>query len=226
MKSLLSITVPPPRSLADTMALLQKAAEAHSLELQIDYDRMLREFRCLWMIVRAKVHLDQLPTGEIRIETKLRKPSSVVSIRDYTIYEEDREIGYGIYAWTLVHADTRKLVSMKTVPPVLEAPAVSVDRTEVLKRISLPELMEEKGLWTVSPEEIDRNGHVNNVCYVRHGEALCPGCTDLEVIFDRECFPGEHIRLFQKEGFVRGLKEGGEECFRAKFAGNGFGRNE
>jgi len=77
--------------------------------------------------------------------------------------------------------------------------------------------MEEAALWSVSPSEIDGNGHVNNVCYVRHGEALCPGATDLEVIFDRECFPGEEIRLFQKDGYVRGLKENGDECFRARY---------
>ena len=46
--------------------------------------------------------------------------------------------------------------------------------------------------------------YVNNVNYVRHGEALCPNALDLEVIFDRECFPGERITLFQKDGFSLG----------------------
>ncbi len=221
MKPLFSITAPPPQTLANTMTLLQKAAEGHSINLQIDYERMLKDFQCLWMIVRAKVHLDRFPKEEIRIDTWLRKPSSVASIRDYAIYEGDEEIGYGIYAWTLVHAQTRKLVNMKSVPPILEAPTIAPERTAVLKRIPLPEDMEEKGLWIVAPQEIDANGHVNNVNYVRHGEELFPGALDLEVIFDRECFPGEKISLFQKEGFIRGVKENGEECFRAK-----FGRNE
>ena len=221
MKTLFTITAPPPKTLSETMTLLQKAAEGHSINLQIDYDRMLKDFQCLWMIVRAKVHLDRLPTKEIRIDTWLRKPSSVASIRDYAIYEGGEEIGYGIYAWTIVHAETRKLVSMKSVPPILEAPTFAPERTLTLKRIPLPEDMEEKGLWIVIPEEIDSNGHVNNVNYVRHGEQLCPGALDLEVIFDRECFPGENITLFQKDGYVRGIKESGDECFRAK-----FGRNE
>lgn len=221
MKPLFSITAPPPQTMADTMTLLQKAAEGHSLNLQIDYDRMLKDFRCLWMIVRAKVHLDHFPKEEIRIDTWLRKPSSVASIRDYAIYEGDKEIGYGIYAWTIVHAETRKLVNMRSVPPILEAPTIAPERTAVLKRIPLPEDMEEKGLWVVSPQEIDANGHVNNVNYIRHGEELYPNALDLEVIFDRECFPGEKISLFQKEGFIRGVKENGDECFRGK-----FGRNE
>ena len=217
MKPLYTITAPPPKDLSQTMTLLQKAAEGHSMDLHIDYDRMLGEFRCLWMIVRAKVHLNRMPEKEIRIDTWLRKPSSVVSIRDYAIYEGDEEIGYGIYAWTVVHADSRKLVSIKTVPPILEAPTIEPERTAVLKRISLPQDMEEGHIWVVSPREIDGNGHVNNVCYVRHGEELCPEATDVEVIFDRECFPGETIRLFRKDGYVRGCKENGDECFRAHY---------
>ena len=221
MKTLLSITAPPPKTIAETMTLLQKAAQAHSVDLEIDYDRMLKDFQCLWMIVRAKVHLDRLPMKEVRIDTWLRKPSAVASIRDYAIYEGEEEIGYGVYAWTIVHAETRKLVSMKTVPPIMEAPTLTPERTLALKRLPLPEDMEVKGLWTVIPEEIDSNGHVNNVNYVRHGEALCPGTLDLEVIFDRECFPGEKISLYQKDGYIRGVKESGDECFRAR-----FGRNE
>lgn len=220
MKTLYHMTFQPPRNLWETMDLLQKAAEGHSINLHIDYDRMLRDFRCLWMIVRAKVHLNRLPTGEVRIDTWLRKPSAVASIRDYAIYEGDEEIGYGIYAWTIVHADTRKLVNMRSVPPILEAPTIEPERTAVLKRIPLPETMEKTGVWVVAPEEIDANGHVNNVNYVRHGEALCPGSLDLEVIFDRECFLGETISLFQKEGYIQGVKESGEECFRAHFRRN------
>ncbi len=221
MKPLFSITAPPPKNLSETMTLLQKAAEGHSINLQIHYDRMLKDFRCLWMIVRAKVHLDRIPTKEVRIDTWLRKPSAVASIRDYAIYEGEEEIGYGIYAWTVVHAKTRKLVNMKSVPPILEAPTVSPERTAVLKRLPLPEDMTETALWQVVPDEIDGNGHVNNVNYVRHSEALCPNALDLEIIFDRECFPGENISLFCKDGYVRGVKENGDECFRAK-----FGRNE
>ena len=217
MQSIYSMIRPAPSSLSDTMQLLQEAATLHSYDLNIHFDRMLHDFNCLWMIVRAKVHLQRMPKGEIRIDTWLRSPSSVVSIRDYSIYEGEEEIGYGVYAWTLVSATERKIVGMKTIPPVMEAPIRTPERKGSLKRISLPEALEEAAVWTVAPQEIDSNGHVNNVCYVRHAEELAPNCTDLEVIFDRECFLGEQIHLLEKDGFVRGLKESGEECFRAKF---------
>ena len=69
--------------------------------------------------------------------------------------------------------------------------------------------------------DIDILGHLNNVVYIRHAEALAPrGCTLLEVVFDRECFAGETLTLetAQADGFfVRGRKENGEESFRTRF---------
>ncbi len=217
MQEIFSITAAPPSTLADTMDLFQKAATGHSHDLNIHFDRMLEEFRCLWMIVRGKVHLDRMPTKEVRIDTWLRKPSSVVSIRDYSIFEGDEEIGYGIYSWALVSAQERKLINMRSIAPVLDAPTRSPERQGAVKRISLPEGMTQQDTWLVLPAEIDRNGHVNNVRYIRHAEALFPESTDLEVIYDRECFVGENIALLTKDGYVQGIKESGEECFRAKF---------
>ena len=217
MQEIFSITAEAPKTLSDTMELLQQAATGHSYDLNIHFDRMLEEFHCLWMIVRGKVHLDRMPKGQIRIDTWLRKPSSVVSIRDYSILEGDEEIGYGIYSWALVSAEERKLINMRSITPVLDAPTRSPERQGAVKRINLPDGMEHKADWLVLPEEIDKNGHVNNVRYIRHAEPLFPHCTDLEVIYDRECFVGENIRLLAKDGYVQGVKESGEECFRVKF---------
>lgn len=217
MEEIYHITGSAPGSLWETMELLQQAATGHSHDLQIHFERMLEEFHCLWMIVRGKVHLDRLPQGEVEIRTWLRKPSSLVSIRDYSIWEGEEEIGYGIYSWALVGAESRKPVSMKSVPPVMAAPTVTPEREGAVKRITLPENMTEEALWTVRPEEIDKNGHVNNVRYIRHAEELFPHCTDLEVVYDRECFAGESIRLLAKDGYVLGIKKSGEECFRAHF---------
>ena len=172
MEEIYHITGSAPGSLWETMELLQQAATGHSHDLQIHFERMLEEFHCLWMIVRGKVHLDRLPQGEVEIRTWLRKPSSLVSIRDYSIWEGEEEIGYGIYSWALVSAESRKLVSMKSVPPVMAAPTVMPEREGAVKRITLPENMTEEALWTVRPEEIDKNGHVNNTVYLDRAEQL------------------------------------------------------
>lgn len=217
MKELLSITVPPVSTLSETMEALQLAAKEHSLILHIDYDRMLQEYQCLWMIARARIRLSHFPTGPLTVQTWLRKPSAAVSIRDYALFDGEREIGSAVYSWTLVHAKERKIVNMKTVAPVWDAPTVSPERKDSLRHLTLPEQLSEAAVWQVSKTELDENGHVNNVHYIRHAEELCPGCHNLEVIYNRECFAGERLFLQCADGHVVGVKEDGAESFRARF---------
>ena len=217
MNEMISITVPPVSNLSDLMEALQAAAKEHSLLLNIDYERMLRDFDCLWMIARARIRLSRFPTGPLTVKTWLRKPSAAVSIRDYALFDGEEELGSAVYSWTLVHARERKIVSMKTIPPIWNAPTVSPERKDVLRHLALPEQLPEAAVWQVSKDELDENGHVNNVHYVRHAEALCPGCHNLEVIYNRECFAGERLFLQCADGFVLGVREDGAESFRARF---------
>ena len=217
MNEMISITVPPVSTLSEAMEALQLAAKEHSLLLKIDYERMLREYQCLWMIARARIRLSRFPKGPLTVKTWLRKPSAAVSIRDYALFDGEEEIGSAVYSWTLVHAKERKIVNMKTVAPVWDAPTVSPERKEALKHLALPEQLPEAAVWQISKDELDENGHVNNVHYIRHAEALCPGCHNLEVIYNRECFAGERLFLQCADGFVRGMREDGAESFRARF---------
>lgn len=207
-------------SLSDAMAALERAAIAHSEELHIDHDRMLSEFGCLWMLARCRLRLKRLPLGTVRVRTWLRKPTSAVSIRDFSLLDGDGEVGTAVQSWVLADARERRLVSLKTVAPLRSLPTPVPERTDSLRRLLLPETAYVAD-WCIQPSEIDANGHLNNVAYIRHAEALAPsGCNVLEVIFDRECFAGETLRLetAQTDAFyVRGCKAQGEESFRLCF---------
>lgn len=219
MREILEITAGAVRGLSDAMSALERAAIAHSLELRIDHDRMLSDHNCLWMLVRCRLRLKRLPAGALRVKTWLRKPAAAVSIRDFSLYDGEEEIGTAVQSWVLADAQERKLVNLKTIPPLWSLPTPAPERTEVLRRLVLPETLP-TAQWQVQPEEIDANGHLNNVAYVRHAEALAPeGCNALEVVFDRECFAGEVLRLetAQTDSFyVRGVKAQGEESFRLR----------
>ncbi len=217
MNERISVTVPPVHTLAEVMEALQLAAKEHSLLLQIDYERMLRDYQCLWMIARVRIRLSRFPTGPLTVKTWLRKPSAAVSIRDYALFDGEEEIGSAVYSWTLVHATERKIVSMKTIPPVWNAPTLLPERQDSLRHLALPEQLPEAAVWQISKEELDDNGHVNNVHYIRHAEALCRDCHNLEVIYNRECFAGERLFLQCADGYVRGVREDGAESFRARF---------
>lgn len=205
-------------SLTEIVAAMQDAAIAHSLDLNIGFERMLKDFHALWMLVRLRVDLQRQPIGALRLRTFLRTPSSAFSIRDFSLLDDKGVCGSAMQCWVLADAETRKLISLKSVPPLWSLPTPEPERTDALRRIPLPEELTDAALWTVAPEEIDDNGHLNNVVYVRHAEALQNSpCLGLEIQFDRECFAGEVLRLQTFGGFVRGVKADGSESFRCRF---------
>lgn len=222
MKPTLEITRPKgASSLSELMSALEEAAVAHAVALQIDHDRMLRDFGCLWMVVRCRLCVTRLPEGAFTVRTWLRKPTAAVSNRDFSLFDAQGELGNAVQTWVLADAAERRIISMKNIEPLWTLPTPEPERKDALRRLVLPENMTERAHWTVQPQEIDGNGHLNNVAYIRHAEELVPrGCTLLEIVFDRECFAGETLTLesAQAEGFfVRGRKENGEESFRARF---------
>ena len=205
-------------SLTQIMAAMQDAAIAHSQTLDVGFERMLRDFGVLWMLVRCSVDLQRRPVGALRLQTFLRKPTAASSIRDFSLFDDTGLCGTAMQCWVLADANTRKIVNLKTIPVLWSQPTPLPERTDTVRRIPLPDELTDAALWTVAPEEIDSNGHLNNVVYVRHAEALQDApCVGLEIQFDRECFAGELLRLQTCGGFVRGIKADGCESFRCRF---------
>lgn len=219
MQDILEFTRPAgAASLTEVATAMQDAAIAHSLDLNIGFKRMLEDFHALWMIVRYSVDLRRQPVGMLRLRTFLRKPSAAFSVRDFTLLDEQGVCGSAVQCWVLADAETRRLVSMKSIPALWSLPTPVPERTDAPRRIALPKAFSDAALWTVAPEEIDDNGHLNNVVYVRHAEALQAGpCLGLDIQFDRECFAGEVLRLQTCGEIVRGIKADGCESFRCRF---------
>lgn len=225
MQKSMELSFPSP-AIGQTFAALTRAMEAcairHAEALAIDHDRILADFGCLWMLTRFELRLNRQPKGALRVRTFLRAPSSVFSLRDFDFWDERGACGTAVQCWVLVDERERHIRPISTVPLLLDCPTPEPQRKSRPGRFRLPDEMKSAGVWTVAPEEIDDNGHLNNVAYTRHAEELVqPGCTSLCVSFERECFLGERLLLKQAqtpEGFfVQICKENGEECFRACF---------
>ena len=211
-----SISAAPICTMSDAVAALQDAAIGHSEALHIDHDRMLRDYGCLWMLVRCGVRLTRLPIERPRVETFLRRPTATLSVRDYTIFDGDETVGTAVQSWVLVDAEKRKIVNLRHIDCLWTLPTPTPERTALPLRPSLPAALTERAQWKIAPNEIDSNGHLNNVRYIRHAEALAPtGCNALDVQFDRECFAGETLHLqTAPDFFVQGVKDSGEVSFR------------
>ena len=202
---------------ADILSALETAARHHSYHLNIHFDRLYHDFGALWMIVRSRYTLDRQPRGDLTVKTWMRSPTPALSIRDFDMEDAEGPVGQAVQTWVVVDAQTRHLVNLKEIPPLWELPYVSPERSGALRNLRLPELPV-AAHWTVDPAEIDSNGHLNNVQYVRHAQQFAPADTrSLEIIYDRECFAGETLTLEAADGCVRGVKPDGSESFRARF---------
>ncbi len=223
MKEVMEILCPEGANcLTDIALAMEKGAIAHSFDLNIDHDRILSEFGCLWMLVRYEISMARLPMGALTVHTFLRAPSAAFSLRDFTFFDEKGECGQAVQTWVVADEKERKLRPISAIPPLMEGPIHQPERSNRPRRFKLPKELVPQGVWIVAPEEIDDNGHLNNVAYVRHAEALAPkGCTCVDVSFARECFEGERLCLEGAQGeegyFVRICKENGEESFSACF---------
>ncbi len=217
METMYQITRPNVTTLSDAMAALEQAATAHATHLRLDFPRMLQDFSVLWMIVRSRLCLTRMPKNELTVKTWMRKPSSVVSYRDFALFDGDEEIGYGVQSWVLCDAKERSLINMKKVEPLWTSPTLQPERKISLKRLNQPSLPT-VGRWDITQDEIDVNGHLNNVQYVRFAEAYAPkDALCLDISYEHECFAGETLILQAENGHVCGIKPDGTVSFRAYF---------
>lgn len=205
---------------ATLSAALAQAATDHANDLHIGHDEMVARYGCLWMLVRSRIVMRELPPPDtaVTVRTWLRRPSPAMSIRDYEFLYQGRCVGHALHYWVLANEQSRRIANLRDIDVLWTLPVREPECRETIRRLVLPEPLPEAGAWTVTPEEIDDNGHLNNVVYIRHAQRFAPADTKfIEVIYDRECFLGETLRLFAADGCVRGVKSDGSESFRARF---------
>ena len=219
----MEITVPEgAENLTQVARALEKAAVAASYMLEVDHDNLLAKCGCLWMLVRYQIRLHRMPVGALRVETFLRSPKAAFSLRDFTIFDRLGEAGQAVQTWVVVDEKERKVKPLSVCAEYLTAPTPVPERTTKPLRFKPSPDMTLLGTWLVRPEQIDANGHLNNVAYLQEAEQYVAGeYTALDVAFDRECFVGEKLSLVGSEdGEIRYVcirKENGDLSFSARF---------
>ena len=210
------------KNLSEVAHALEKAAVAAACLLEVDHDNLLKKCGCLWMLVRYQIRLNRMPVGSLRVETFLRSPKAAFSLRDFTLFDQLGEAGQAVQTWVVVDVNERKVRPLSVCADYLTAPTPVPERTTKPLRFNPSADMVHLGNWTVLPEQIDDNGHLNNVAYLREAEKYVKGdYTALDVAFDRECFVGENLTLVGScEGdtqFICIRKENGDLSFSARF---------
>ena len=212
----------------------QEAAGSHCRELALDWDTLAKR-GLFWAILRYRVQITRLPlTGEtITVETWPMPTTRSAFPRSTVAYDEQgKELFRIVGLWVLMDRENRTMLlpgkSGIELPGVLRgnelAPPSSV----------LPIPMCNQVTRRVGYCELDRNGHMNNTCYMNWIDDLLPAvfhkehpATEFVICYLSEAREGEEITLnwqlsdgpaLQAEGLRTQIENAGKQSrvFSAK----------
>ncbi|MBQ2896152.1 MAG: hypothetical protein IJE26_05540 [Oscillospiraceae bacterium] len=212
---------------------LQEAAAAHAEALDVGIPR-LRKLGALWVVTRMGLEISRQPEqGEtVYVETWPGKTRHVLFPRYYAITAENGEtLARGAGVWMLIHPESRKMLFPEEIGLVLPDMSRGDEPALPDRRVRFPAELGGSGHHEVVESELDVNGHVNNVHYLRWAESLLPeGFAESHrlwsvwVEYRKEILLGQSVALHHAiEGdalFVQGTVEG-DEHYRLRFGYEG-----
>jgi acyl-ACP thioesterase len=163
---------------SDTMTLdavldsFQEAAISHAENLGVGRSAMASSNQA-WILSRMSVEINRRPKyGEtITVSTWPRGGEKLFALRDFDMRDSaDNQVVKARSCWVIIDMEKRRPLRpqavMDTMPLNEGKDALLTDRTLALsidKRPSLERIAERQALYT----DVDFNGHVNNVAYIR-----------------------------------------------------------
>lgn len=150
--------------LSSVLDFFQTVSSEHSDLLGVGFDEMAKS-NIAWVLARIKFTvLGELCANElVSVETFPRPRGAATYERDYFIYGENGDVKVkGSSQWVLMDGITRRLIR-----PFFDYEGEFVDRrayTEKLERI-MPICDKPLFSYTINDNDVDRNGHVNNIKY-------------------------------------------------------------
>ena len=154
--------------------LAQEAATGHCDLLKLDWDTMAGK-GLFWAVIRTHVQVDRLPMlGEkLTVRTWPMPTTRTAFPRAVVICDETgRELAQILSLWVLMDKTTRAMVlpgkSGVDVPGQLTGNEIAVPGSII------PHSGEGTATRTVTFTELDRNGHMNNTCYLNWVDDLLP----------------------------------------------------
>ena len=202
---------------------LQDTATTHAKMIGMDHAGMIQKHNGIWVLTRYWYQLDAPVFFEdaLQITTWHRGHTGALAYRDFDILRKGERIGKAVSAWVIADVNTRRVVRLDG----LAYPDNGFSGWDVqLKKITLPEGMQDAGVFDVHYSHLDINAHMNHVRYA-------DVCTDavsfetmsgqyvreLQINYLAECLAGQRIRLSAatdaNEAWVAGVSEEGTAKF-------------
>lgn len=198
------------------VSLLRYLQELGGLQTKKIFGSMITP-KGVWILLNWKVkRFKEIKWSEhFKIKTWPAKHTSVFSIRNYEVYNEDGErVAIASTRWVLMDLNTKKLVRDITdvVEKYSEYEKMLFD--EDFPRLKVPSNIEYKYNYTVQKRDIDTNDHVNNVKYLEIAYEALPDevyekgkFKNIDVMYKHSAFLGEELNI----GVSKNICDGREE---------------
>lgn len=190
-------------------------------------DKFEDENSFMYIVLRYKgVFLEEISNKKYRILTYPMQATTLQMYRYFALIdEEDNIIMYLSSLWVMVDSHTRRIKPAKVFKEKLSD---VIDGIENIKPITDDILVNfpvdlEKGKfeykYIIKKEDIDGNGHMNNVIYLSLATKLLDDSpVSYEINYEKECFYGETLNIYSytidNSIYIYGLKEDGSLSFK------------
>ncbi len=217
--------------ISSLMQLFQDAAEEHSDILGFHRNILYKNYGAIWMLGRIWIKLYRpLLEGEtLLIRTWPRTVGNGATVyRDFDLIINDELCGEAVTAWVVTNFATRTILRPSSVKEVTEAsvPDRSIMKDKVLGKIKSPAEMNILMDREITSQDIDINGHMNNVRYADiisealKKESSCEHwISEIQINYSAECLCGERIAVVAGKSngmeIIKGLDSRGKSRFEA-----------
>ncbi len=149
------------------LSVFQFVSLEHAIKLGVGFNDIIKQ-NLLWVTMRIKYQLlgNILPNQYLKIVTYPSGKNMMEYDRDYIIFDENGNmLAKGQSKWCLIDTQTRRIKRMIDCPVLENIPTVFEGKflkTDAFEPSCCPDLR-----YGVKHDDIDNNGHVNNIVYAK-----------------------------------------------------------
>lgn len=212
-------------SLPALLDLFQDIATLHAHEMGSGLEYLYSIDRA-WIMSRWRVRLGRLPRcgDDVAVRTRAYECRRALNRRAFELVgKEGQVLAQADSLWTLIDIKTGAPVGAADIVQPYLTPGDGPELGDLPRKVQLPEGAAEGSAFTITPDLLDTNHHVNNVRSVALAMRFLPedfAFTALAVDYHQPLLPGDVVTPLcapTPRGYAVILTAGGQACVSAEF---------
>ncbi len=149
--------------------IFQEAAGEHARTLGFGYEEMTVK-GWVWVLSRIKIKISRIPTWreEVNLRTWVVERGRMLSRRDFELLDKDgKRLVSAVTMWALLDLKAKRPVVLEKIDFGFPYRPEERVMEEEPGKLTVPAEARDSGTYRVKYSDIDMNGHMNNIHYVR-----------------------------------------------------------